>query len=71
MQRLTPTKHRVSDPRQCLVKPPDDARRHALTRLYARRSAVNNLIGAVERYQLEQGRQRAKGATAIDGEMSS
>jgi hypothetical protein len=36
------------------VQPSDDVRRGALAHLYERRSAVNNLIGALERYQQEQ-----------------
>ena len=35
------------------VQAPDDARWRALARLYERKSAVDNLITALERYQLE------------------
>jgi hypothetical protein len=37
-----------------LVRPSAGVRRRALVRLYERRSTVNNLIGALERYQHEQ-----------------
>ena len=71
MERWTSAKHRVSEPPRRMVKPPDDARRRALARLYARRSAVSNLIGALERYQREQSLQRANGGVPTDGEMSA
>lgn len=50
---------------------PDDVRWRALARLYARRSAVDNLISALERYQQEQSRLRAKCAAISAAEMSS
>ena len=71
MERSTSARHRVSEPRRRTVKPSDDARRRALARLYARRSAVSNLIGALERYQGEQSLQRATCGVPTDGEMSS
>jgi hypothetical protein len=71
IERRTSARHRVSEPCPRTVKPPDDARRRALARLYARRSAVSNLIGALERYQREQSLQRAKGDVLNDGEMST
>ena len=71
MERSTSARHRVSEPRRRTVPPPDDARRRALARLYARRSAVSNLIGALERYQREQSLQRAKCGVLTDGETSS
>jgi hypothetical protein len=71
MQPLTAAKHRASDPSRRLVKPLDDARRCALARLYARRSAVSDLIGAVERYQREMSRQRAQCDEVTDAERSS
>ena len=71
MERSTSARHRVSEPRRRTVPPPDDARRRALSRLYARRGAVSNLIGALERYQQEQSLQRAKGVALNDGETSS
>jgi hypothetical protein len=71
MERSTSARHRVSEPRRRTVQPPDDARRRALARLYARRSAVSNLIGALERYQREQSLQRANGGVLTDWEMSS
>jgi hypothetical protein len=71
MERSTSAKERVSEPRRRTDQPPDDARRRALARLYARRSAVSNLIGALERYQQEQSLHRAKCDVLTDGEMSS
>ena len=71
MERSTSARHRVSEPRRRNVPPPDDTRRRALARLYARRAAVSNLIGALERYQQEQSLQRAKGVALNDGETSS
>ena len=71
MERLRRAKHRVSSPRRRTVEPPDSVRRRALACLYARRSAVNSLIGAIERYQREQSRSRPNGAPLTDGEMSS
>ena len=71
MERSTSARHRVSEPRRRMVKPSDDARRRDLARLYARRFAVSNLIGALERYQREQSQQRAMCGVPTDGEMSS
>jgi hypothetical protein len=71
MERSTSAKHRLSEPRRRTVKPPDDARRGALARLYARRSALSTLIRALERYQRAQSLQRAKRGVPSDGEMSS
>ena len=48
-------------------RPPDDVRHRALARLYERRSAVDNLISALERYQQEQGAQTAKCVTLSAG----
>jgi hypothetical protein len=50
---------RFHDRRLRLAQPSDDVRRRALTRLYERRTAVDNLIGALERYQQEQPRLQA------------
>jgi hypothetical protein len=71
MERSTSARHRASAPRRCTVQPQNDAQHSALARLYARRSAVRKLIGALERYQLEQSRQRANGGVLTDEEMSS
>ena len=71
MERSTSARHRVSEPRRRTVPPPDDARRRALARLYARRGAVSNLIGALERYQQEQSRLSAKRAAITAAEMLS
>jgi hypothetical protein len=71
MERFTGAKHRLSQPRRSVARPADDARRRALARLYARRSAVSNLIDALERYQREQSLQRANCGGVTDGEMSS
>lgn len=50
---------------------PDEIRHRALARLYERRSAVENLIGALERYQQEQSGLTANSAPSTAGEMSS
>jgi hypothetical protein len=60
MERLTAAGHRAGTPHHRVGKPTDSVRRRALARMYVRRSALRDLIGALERYQLEQGRQRAK-----------
>ena len=46
-------------------KPADSVRRRALARLYERRSAVENLISALERYQQEQRRLKANARPAL------
>ena len=69
MERSTSARHRANKPRT--AQRPDPASRRALARLYARRSAVSNLIGALERYQREHGLQRAQGGVLTDEEMSS
>jgi hypothetical protein len=71
MERSTTARQRVSEPCRRTGRPPDDAQRRALARLYARRSALCNLIGALERYQREQSLQRANGGVPTDGEMSA
>jgi hypothetical protein len=71
MEQPTSARHRVSEASRRTAQSPDDAQRRALARLYARRSAVSNLISALERYQREQRLQRAKGGVPTDGEMSS
>jgi hypothetical protein len=53
------------------VQAPDDVRWRALARLYERRSAVDNLIGALERYQREQSPLTVKCAAVSAVEMSS
>ena len=45
---------------RCVVPSQDDMRRRALARLYERRSAVDNLIHALERYRQEQSKIPAK-----------
>jgi hypothetical protein len=67
----TSSKLRNYDRRWNIVQPPDDIRCQALARLYARRSAVDNLITALERYQQDQGRLSANCAAATAGEMLS
>jgi hypothetical protein len=71
MERSTSARHRASAPCRRTVQPPDDAQRRTLACLYARRSAVRNLIGALERYQREHSLQRAHGGVLTDEEMSS
>lgn len=53
------------------LQAPDDVRWRALARLYARRTTVDNLVIALERYQQEQSRLRAKCAAPSAAEMSS
>jgi hypothetical protein len=55
MASLAATNLRVYDDNWRIVRPPDDVRHRALARLYERKSAVDNLISALERYQREQG----------------
>ena len=71
MERSPSARHRVSEPCRRTVPPTDHARRRALARLYARRAAVSNLIGALEQYQQEQSLQRAQGGVFTDEETSS
>ena len=58
----------IRDHRLRLAQPPDDVRRRALARLYERRTAVDQLIGALERYQLEQFhlRENQKALSAVE-----
>jgi hypothetical protein len=53
------------------LQAPDDVRWRALARLYARRTAVDNLISALERYQQQQSRMRAKCASVSASAMLS
>ena len=63
---------RVRGPRCRRVNPADEARRRALADLHARRSAVNDLIGALEQYQQDRIRLRASAPPGLtDEEMSS
>lgn len=55
-------KRRDRDDQLHRVQAPDDIRWRALARLYERRSAVDDLISALERYQQEQSRLRAQRA---------
>ena len=71
MERLISGRHRANEPDRRPATPPDHARRRALARLYARRSAVRNLIGALEQYQQEQSLQRARCGVLTDLEKSS
>lgn len=68
---LSTDKLRSHDRHRRIVQPPDDVRRRALARLYEHRSAVDNLIGALERYKQEQRGLRAQHTTGSTGEMSS
>ena len=71
MEQSSTPRHQASEPYRRTGKRPDDAQRRALARLYARRSAVSNLIDALERYQREQRWQRANGGVPTGGEMWS
>ena len=57
--------------RRRIVRPSDDVRYRALARLYERRSAVDNLISALEHYQQEQRGLTAQCPAASAEEMSS
>ena len=65
------TKLRVHDSNWRIVRPSDDVRYRALARLYERRSAVDNLISALEHYQQEQRGLTAQCPAASAEEMSS
>jgi len=66
----TSTSH-AQDRNWRVVKPRDRVRLRALERLYERRSAVNNLIGALERYQRDQKRLKGRSAKLTVAAMSS
>jgi hypothetical protein len=54
-----------------IVPRSDEIRRRALARLYERRAAVDNLIGALERYQRDQRASTAMYAATTAEGMSS
>lgn len=62
MEHSTGTKLRVLERHFRTAQPTDGVRRRALARLYERRSAVEKLIDALERYQQEQ-RERRVGSS--------
>jgi len=62
MEFSTATKLRIPESRRSNVQASDSVKRRALARLYARRSSVDNLISALERYQQEQSRLKPPGA---------
>ena len=64
-------KRRHPDHDSRIVRLSDDARHRALACLYERRSAVDNLIRALERYQQEESRLTAKSAAVTAAERSS
>jgi hypothetical protein len=68
---LIATKLRHREHRLRLAQPADSVRRRALARLYERRSAVENLISSLERYQQEQKQVRVKRIDSTSAEMSS
>ena len=70
MALLNLTKLRVPDHSRYVTQPPDDVRRRALVRLYERRSAVDNLIQALERYEQERRRALLERTEFTAGEMS-
>ena len=71
MEFLTANKLRHREHRVRMAQPTDSVRRRALARLYERRSAVENLISSLERYQQEQRRVRTNRSNPTAGEMSS
>ncbi len=70
MELLTATQVQPRDYRHTL-RPPAGDRRRALARLYERKSAVDKLIAALERYQQEQRQARANRTAPTAVEMSS
>jgi hypothetical protein len=66
---VTKLRHREHSLR--LTPPADSVRRRALARLYERRSAVENLISSLERYQQEQRQVRMNRADSTSAGMSS
>ena len=71
MEFLTFNKLRHREHRVRMAQPADSVRRRALARLYERRSAVENLINSLERYQQEQRRVKANRSDATAAELSS
>jgi hypothetical protein len=71
MEFLSATNLRHREHRLRLAQPADSVRRRALARLYERRSAVENLISSLERYQQEQRQVRSDRADPSAAEMSS
>jgi hypothetical protein len=55
---------RVFEQSRSIMRSTDDLRRRALVRLYERRSAVDNLIRALERYQQEESGQSDEASPA-------
>ena len=70
MELLTATQLQPRDYRRAL-RPPAGDRHRALARLYERKSAVDNLIEALERYQQEQIQARANRPAPTAAEMLS
>jgi hypothetical protein len=71
MELSVGTKLRVRDHHLRLAQPLDGVRHRALARLYERRAAVDNLIGALERYQREQAQLRETASVFTAAEKSS
>ncbi len=71
MEFSTATKLRVPENCHTAGHAADSIKRRALARLYERRSAVDNLISALERYQHEQSRMHAARVNPGAAEMSS
>ena len=70
MELVTATQLQARDYRRTL-RPPAGDRHRALARLYERKTAVDNLIDALERYRQEQSQARANRAAPIAAEMLS
>jgi hypothetical protein len=58
-------------PQHCRFTSTDSIRRRALARLYERRTAVDQLIDSLERYQFAQSAPRANCVEITSGKMSS
>jgi hypothetical protein len=65
MELSTATQRQDHAHRPRIARPGDDIRYRALARLYERRSAVDHLIHALERYQQDQKGLRAEQAASI------
>lgn len=70
MELLKATQLQPRDYRRA-PQPPAGNRHRALARLYERKTAVDNLIDALERYQREQSQARANRVAPTAVEMSS
>jgi hypothetical protein len=71
MAQLDALSFPVQPHQRCRVTSADSIRRRALARLYERRSAVDQLIRSLERYQRDQATLRTRCVDVTDGKTSS